>query len=258
MTRLGNLARKAQSFWLKAEDTPQPPHVAGPVDRAAVQKMREDWNRRASENARHYVQDERTDWTDRDFFRSGEINVAKLVMTDMPRICGPAKSPLDLSMVEIGCGVGRMTRMLARIFADVAALDVSDEMAARARANTADLPNVTVLLGDGATLQPLASDSYDFVFSFIVFQHIPSFTVIASYCEEAYRVLRPGGLFKFQVQGRTSWRQRPQDTWWGCPVSPSQARMLARGAGFVLEHSEGPRSQYYWLWFRKPLKSAAG
>ena len=258
MPRLGDIARKAHNLWLRAQNAGEPLWLPGAAEQAAVEAMREDWNRRGHENASHYVQSARNDWEDRDFFRSGEINVAKLVMTDMPRICGPAKSPLDLSMVEIGCGVGRMTRMLARIFADVAALDVSDEMAARARANTADLPNVTVLLGDGATLQPLASDSYDFVFSFIVFQHIPSFTVIASYCEEAYRVLRPGGLFKFQVQGRTSWRQRPQDTWWGCPVSPSQARMLARGAGFVLEHSEGPRSQYYWLWFRKPLKSAAG
>jgi len=215
--------------------------------------MRDDWNLRANENAKHYVQNEKTEWQDRDFFRSGEINVAKLVMTDMPRICGPTQSPLDLSMVEIGCGVGRMTRMLARIFAQVTALDISDEMAARARENTADLPNVTVLLGDGATLLPLASDSTDFVFSFIVFQHIPSLAVIGSYCREAHRVLKPGGLFKFQVQGHTSFRRPQPDTWTGCQVSPSEAGMLARGAGFVLEHSEGPGTQYYWLWFRKPL-----
>ena len=200
-----------------------------------------------------HVQNETIEWPDRDFFCSGEINVAKLVMTDMPRVCGAAKSPLDLSMVEIGCGVGRMTRMLARIFAEVTALDVSDEMVARARANTVDLPNVTVLLGDGATLEPLASDSYDFVFSFIVFQHIPSsLAVISSYCREAHRILRPGGLFKFQVQGDTSPARGPRDTWLGCPVSPSQAEMLARNAGFVMEHSEGPGTQYYWLWFRRP------
>ena len=241
-------------MWPKAEGTVEP-LVPGPVDRATMQRMREDWNRRANENASHYVQNERVDWADRDFFRTGEINVAKLVMTDMPRICGPVKSPLDLSMVEIGCGLGRMTRMLARVFAGVTAIDISDEMVARARENTADLPNVTVLLGDGATLQPLAADSHDFVFSFIVFQHIPSLAVIGSYCLEAYRVLRPGGLFKFQVMGCASGRD-PRDTWSGFLVSPSQAGMLAGNAGFVLEHSEGPGTQYYWLWFRKPLGAA--
>jgi hypothetical protein len=52
---------------------------------AALQKMRVDWNERARLNAKHYVQDEKVFWKDRDFFRSGEISVAKLVMTDMGR-----------------------------------------------------------------------------------------------------------------------------------------------------------------------------
>lgn len=219
--------------------------------------MRNDWNSRALENAQHYVQNSRIDWPDRDFFRSGEINAAKLVMTDMPRICGADQSPLDLSMVEIGCGVGRMTRMLSRIFAQVTAIDISDAMVARARDNSADLPNVTILLGDGATLQPLPSDSQDFVFSFIVFQHIPSIQVIGSYCREAFRVLKPGGLFKFQVQGDPTARQNPPDTWTGHSVSKSDALMLARGSGFVMEHSEGQGTQYYWLWFRKPHGESA-
>jgi SAM-dependent methyltransferase len=100
--------------------------------------------------------------------------------------------------------------------------------------------------------QPLASDSYDFVFSFIVFQHVPSLAIIGSYCRDAHRILKPGGLFKFQVQGRTTFRRGRRDTWTGYQVSPSQARKLARGAGFVMEHSEGRGTQYYWLWFRKP------
>jgi SAM-dependent methyltransferase len=257
MVQLRDIARRAYGLWLKAGETSGPVSAPGPVDQATVERMREDWNRRASENAKHYVHNERIEWADRDFFRTGEINVAKLVMTGMPRVCGPTRSPLDLSIVEIGCGVGRMTRMLARIFGKVTALDISDEMVAHARANTADLPNVEVLLGDGATLEPLASDSYDFVFSFIVFQHVPSLAVIGSYCREAHRVLRPGGLFKFQVQGRTYFRRGPRDTWIGYQVSPSQAGMLARNSGFVVEHSEGPGTQYYWLWFRKPLGDAA-
>ena len=42
---------------------------------------------------------------------------------------------------------------------------------------------------------------FDFAFSTIVFQHIPSRDVIENYVREVHRLLRPGALFKFQVQG---------------------------------------------------------
>jgi ubiquinone/menaquinone biosynthesis C-methylase UbiE len=217
-----------------------------------IEQIRHDWNQRSRDNSRQYIVSGKPELEERDFSRSGEINVANEIMTDIPRICGANRSPLDLHMVEIGCGVGRMTRMLAKLFGEVTALDVSDEMVSEARSNTQDLPNVRILLGDGATLQPLQSACADFV-SFIVFQHIPNFAIVDSYCKEAYRVLRPGGLFKFQVQGDTSIARHPQDTWLGCAISKSQARMLARNAGFTVERTDGAGTQYFWLWFRKRL-----
>ena len=45
---------------------------------------------------------------------------------------------------------------------------------------------------------------FDFTFSFVVFQHIPSKAMIENYVRETARVLRPGGLFKFQLQGDPS------------------------------------------------------
>lgn len=215
-------------------------------------RMRTDWNLRAKTNARHFVQNAHTDWTDEEFFRTGEINVANEVMSDMGAICGGSTSPLDLSILEIGCGVGRMTRMLSRIFRNVIAVDVSDEMVSQARENTADLANVSVILGDGQTLQAIESQSIDFAFSFIVFQHIPYAEIFFSYCAEVYRVLKPGGLFKFQVQGDDRIQPDVTDTWIGKPVSREFALSLARHSGFVLEREQGQGSQYYWLWFRKP------
>ncbi len=214
--------------------------------------MRADWNARARENAEHYVQNATLEWDERQFFRSGEINAANEFMPDMRRICGGSRSPRELHMLEIGCGVGRMTLMLARIFGQVTAVDVSDEMIERARRNLADFPNVTLVLGDGATLAPLASESIDFAFSFIVFQHIPSLDVIRSYCREVYRVLRPGSLFKFQVQGGEQAQDGGYDTWNGVPVTLQEAQNLASDWGFVLESHEGQGSQYFWLRFRKP------
>jgi ubiquinone/menaquinone biosynthesis C-methylase UbiE len=213
--------------------------------------MRSDWNDRARENAQHYVQNAEKKWEEREFFRSGEISVANEIMPDMHAICGGQRSPLDLSMLEIGCGVGRMTRMLARIFGKVTAVDISEEMIRQAGHNTSDLPNVELMLGDGCTLEGLAPGSQDFAFSFIVFQHIPTYGVIESYCREVHRVLKPGSLFKFQVQGSKDLERSELDTWLGYPISPAEARKLARDSGFDLENERDAGTQYYWLSFRK-------
>jgi SAM-dependent methyltransferase len=222
------------------------------VRESTLRVMREDWNRRAVENAEHYVQNAKEKWDERDFFRSGEINVANEIMPDMHSICGGTRSPRDLSMLEIGCGVGRITRFIARIFGQVTAVDVSSEMIARATANLAGLDNVTLVNGDGATLAAVPDASQDFAFSFIVFQHIPSAAVIASYCREVHRVLRPGALFKFQLQGAQWQRDQQADTWHGVSFSEAEADKLCGDSGFALERSEGANTQFFWLWFRKP------
>jgi ubiquinone/menaquinone biosynthesis C-methylase UbiE len=223
------------------------------MEDALLDRMRQDWNKRACENACHYVHTGQQQWEDRDFFRSGEINVANEVMPDMVRICGGSRSPLDLKVLEIGCGVGRMTRMLARIFGHVTALDISEEMLRQARTNLKDLDNVTLVLGDGCSLSGQEPEEFDFAFSFIVFQHVPSYEIIRSYCRDVFRVLKPYGLFKFQVQGGTNMSRDENDTWLGVPVSEPEAQSLAQESGFLLEHSEGAGTQYYWLWFRKPV-----
>jgi ubiquinone/menaquinone biosynthesis C-methylase UbiE len=141
---------------------------------------------------------------------------------------------------------------MARIFRHVTGVDVSAEMIERAKVNLSALSNVTLILGDGATLSTLKDASYDFGFSFIVFQHIPSAQVVASYCREVYRVLRPGALFKFQVQGAGYGGDEPRDTWQGISFSENDTHHLCQETGFMFEWSYGVGTQYYWLWFRKP------
>jgi ubiquinone/menaquinone biosynthesis C-methylase UbiE len=220
---------------------------------AVLDRMREDWDERARENAEYYIVNWTREWDQREFFRSGEINVANEIMPDMHRICGGDRSPLDLSVLEIGCGVGRMTKMLAHVFGRVTAVDVSKEMLDRARVNLRDLGNVTLHWGDGATLSTIPDKTHDFAFSFLVFDHIPSIEVIASYCREVHRVLKPGSLFKFQAQGSCWDRSAPPDTWNGVSITEEDAQRLCRETGFALERSFGAGSEFYWLWFGKPF-----
>lgn len=216
-----------------------------------LEKMRRDWDERARENARFYVNTERTDWTDEQFFASGEQTVREEILTDMTNIC-QGKDPSQMRVLEIGCGAGRITRALGRLFGEVHAVDVSGEMVALARQALSALPHAHAHQNNGMDLSVIPSDKpFDFAFSTIVFQHIPSREVIETYVREVCRLLRPGGLFKFQVQGDATMQTDPDDTWLGVPFSEADARDLAEQCGFEMRYHHGAGGQYYWLWYFK-------
>lgn len=217
-----------------------------------ARKMRRDWDLRAGEDALHYVNTGRDDWDESDFFATGEQNVKEFVQADLGAICGD-RDPAAMRILEIGSGVGRMTRALATTFGEVHGVDVSPEMVRRAREYLAATPNAHVQCNSGTDLRVLGSLEFDFAFSFIVFQHIPSRTVIDRYVGEVSRRLRRGSLFKFQVQGYqgSGLRSRGTDTWLGASVSERQAQEMANRHGFEMRRSLGAGTQYYWLWFYK-------
>jgi len=215
-----------------------------------LQKMQRDWDERARENARFYVNTERQDWSDAEFFHSGERTVAEEILTDMINIC-QGKDPKRMTVLEIGCGAGRVTRALAGVFGQVYGVDISGEMVRQARAALADLPHVHIFQNNGKDLSVLAGTRFDFAFSSIVFQHIPSRDVIESYVRDVHARLRRGRLFKFQVQGAETPDAAPDDTWLGATLSEQDARDLAVRSGFEMRHHYGAGSQYFWLWFFK-------
>lgn len=219
------------------------------IDRT-LDKMRRDWDERARENARFYVNTERTDWTDQEFFASGERTVAEEILTDMTNIC-QGKDPQQMKVLEIGCGAGRVTRALAGLFGEVHAVDVSGEMVALAQEALHDRPHAHVYQNNGMDLSVVPGGDFDFAFSTIVFQHIPSREVIENYVREVARLLRPGALFKFQVQGDPTLQTDNDDTWLGVPFSDEQAVAMAESCGFEPRYRHGQGDQYFWLWFFK-------
>jgi hypothetical protein len=68
---------------------------------------------------------------------------------------------------------------------------------------------------------------------------------------EVHRLLRPGGLFKFQVQGSPDVELEPEDTWVGASFNEDAALQMAARCGFEMRHQWGAGHQYYWLWFFK-------
>ena len=166
-----------------------------------LRRMREDWDQRARENARHYIATERAEWSDEEFFASGRAELAEQILNDMENIC-QGRDPKAMRVLEIGCGAGRVTRALAGVFGEVHGVDVSGEMVALAREGLRDLANVTIYQNNGMDLAVVPDTPFDFAFSMLVMQHIPSREVVETYFREVCRLLRPGALFKVQMLGR--------------------------------------------------------
>jgi SAM-dependent methyltransferase len=215
-----------------------------------LRKMREDWDLRAKENARYYVNTATTEWTDDTFFASGERTFAEQIGNDLVNVC-QGKPQREVRVLEIGCGAGRVTRALSNHFGEVHGVDVSGEMIRQAKLALRDRPNAFVYQNNGQDLAVVPPLEFDFAFSSIVFQHIPSREIIENYVREVGRLLRPGGLFKFQVQGDSTLETQPDDTWLGVPFSERQAVDMAYRCGFDPRYRHGAGDQYFWLWFFK-------
>ena len=222
--------------------------------------MRRDWDARATEDARRYVYTRDVESDVAGFDESGRANFDQLLRPYLPVLLD-GRAPRAACVAEIGCGVGRMTRWLAEAFGEVHAVDVSTVMLEQARARLAGCPNVRLHLGSGYDLAAIPDASCDLVFSYIVFQHIPSREAVAAYVREAARVLRPGGVVKFQVNGDQSpaYRAHQPDTWLGVSFSFEEADAMLGDAGFSLLMAEGPGTQYFVLTARKaPLEICRG
>jgi ubiquinone/menaquinone biosynthesis C-methylase UbiE len=83
-------------------------------------------------------------------------------------------------------------RMVAPHFKHVSGVDISESMVDLSKAFLKDCPSCQVKLNDGYNL-PFPNNTFDFVYSFITFQHLPDINCVRSNIQEIYRVLKPGG-----------------------------------------------------------------
>lgn len=100
--------------------------------------------------------------------------------------------PRGGTCVEVGCGPGRMTAVLAERFDRVVAVDVSEGMLERARA-AVKAPNVDFRLVSGDRLDTVDDAIADTAVCYLVLQHLPHRRLVESYLHELGRVLAHGG-----------------------------------------------------------------
>lgn len=235
--------------------------------------MRDYWDAKARENAMYFIHStlDYTDTDEAEFWASGPDTLDKTLEP-----FGRTLLPTD-QVVEIGCGIGRLTRALAQRAGRVVGIDVSKEMIERARGALADLTNVDLLVGSGSDLAGVADASMDVAYSFIVFQHIPDPAVTCHYIEEIGRVLRPGGWTVFQIselheihrretwksdESLKSWMRRMrgrkprgclEPQWLGSALTPDELLGALDRAGLVLDETIGAGTQYCGVNAHRPL-----
>jgi ubiquinone/menaquinone biosynthesis C-methylase UbiE len=102
--------------------------------------------------------------------------------------------------LDFGCGKGRnVTNMLTLAnFKRVDGIDISNDNINYCK-ETYINQSSNFYKNNGSDLSDLNSEEYDFVMSTIVFQHICVHELRFKLKEEIYRVLKPNGIFSFQM-----------------------------------------------------------
>jgi SAM-dependent methyltransferase len=180
---------------------------------AKLERQRKDWEELAQFNPEWAVlsapEARFGGWDMDEFFRLGSEQIERAMEVaaelGLPKRAG--------SVLDFGCGVGRLSRELGRRFDRYVGVDISAGMVERARALN-ESENCTFVVNDRPDLSRFEDGEFDAVVSFIVLQHLPDRDLIRGYLAEFARVLSPGGLMAFQLPSelpliyRVLWRKR--------------------------------------------------
>lgn len=100
--------------------------------------------------------------------------------------------------LEIGCGPGRIQHALSQsgLNLEVHGTDFSSSMVHYAKKR---VPQAHFTVGSGRDLKQYTDAAFDFIYSFVVFQHVNE-EIFNAYLCEIHRILKNGGMFIFQIQ----------------------------------------------------------
>src|SRR5450759_3625611 len=120
-----------------------------------------------------------------------------------------------------------------------------------------DTPTAHPHHSSGSDLGMFPDEKFDFVYSYAVFQHIPSREVVFNYLREARRVLKTGGILRCQMNGLPP-HAKQYDTWSGVRITEDEITQFARDQDMQLLVVEQIWTQYMWITCRKRSRRGCG
>jgi SAM-dependent methyltransferase len=137
-------------------------------------------------------------WTIEEFFETGEVEIQRIMEYLGSLGLSPERAGAAL---DFGCGVGRLTSALGRRFQECWGVDISPTMIRLAEQFNKDSLTCHFRLNPRDNLQIFPDERFTFVYTSLVLQHIQR-KYVEGYLRELIRVLKPGGVFVFQVPER--------------------------------------------------------
>jgi MPBQ/MSBQ methyltransferase len=123
---------------------------------------------------------------------------------------GLDKLPTGATLLDVGCGIGGSSRILARDYGfAVTGITISPKQVARAKELTPPDVNARFLVDDAMALS-FPDESFDVVWSIEAGPHMPDKAVFA---QELLRVLKPGGVLVVADWNQRDDRQKPLNFW---------------------------------------------
>jgi SAM-dependent methyltransferase len=137
-------------------------------------------------------------------------------------------------VLEIGCGVGRIARVVRDLARSYTGIDIAEGMVREARRRCHDLIDTRFLVTDGTAVPPAALDrQYGLALAAAVFIHCPK-DVIAAMVRSAWAAIARGGRLRMQLN------VDPADPE-GWPPAPAQATPAQAAAPAPAPAEASPR-----------------
>ncbi len=218
------------------------------------------WDRFAEQDPYLYILTSMKRTDPRVFWQSGEQSV-KIEL--LPFVQSHDLRPLVA--LELGCGIGRLAFPLARHFRQVVGVDITRGMVQRASsfANDNGIKNASFVAISSPEDMLVQTGKYagncDFIYSLLVFQHIPEFSIIEGYLHVIRTLLHKHGIAYLQFDTRrTSFVYRLKT---GLPDfllprflrrgirrmrrSPGEIEASIRRAGLEIVEQIAPETEYH-------------
>ncbi|OLC36042.1 MAG: hypothetical protein AUH84_02215 [Thaumarchaeota archaeon 13_1_40CM_4_38_7] len=134
-------------------------------------------------------------WDLNEFFSTGQTETDGIIKTAQE-----LGYPLAWNLaLDFGCGVGRLTRALAKNFQECYGVDISEIMITKAKILNQFISNCKFILNTENDLKIFQNNYFDLIYTNLVLQHLQDKKMIKSYLIELIRTLKKEGLLIFQL-----------------------------------------------------------